>query len=161
MRYWLVPPETLRHKCLEFIILEGYFNPKTFSELEYSLHNQEYPHRALIRELCRNVRRPEICEKCQATCAWKELCIQVKNLHIERSPPCIQKAYRSGMFRLVEFYFRLLGVLPNTKKRNILMKCDYMKKKKLCNPDIFCKSIKTGNLTEYYNIRLRKKIANR
>jgi len=144
---------------LEFILLEGYFNPKTFSELEYALHNQEYPHKALIWELCRNIRCPDICEKCQATCTYKEFCKQVEGLHIERSPPCIRKAYKLGRFRIVKFYFSLLGFLSNAREECSTIKCSEMKKQKLCEPDDFCKSIESGNLTEYYSIRLMRKIA--
>lgn len=158
LRFWLVPPEDLKQKCLEFIIIEGYFNPITFSELEYALHNQEYPNKALIRELCRNIRCPDICEKCKATCKWKEFCKQLKNLHIERSPPCIKKAYKLGRFRVVKSYFNLLGFLPDTRKENYMIKCNYMRKQKLCEPDNLCKNIESGNLTEYYNIRLKRKI---
>ncbi|WXG40177.1 MAG: hypothetical protein WED07_05035 [Candidatus Freyarchaeum deiterrae] len=156
--FWLIPPKDLRQKCLEFIILEGYFNPKTFSELEYALHNQEYPHNALIRELCRNIRCPEICEKCQAKCTWKKFCEKIKNLHIERSPPCVRKAFKLGRFGIVITYFSLLGLLSNTIGEYPMIKCLDMKKQNLCQTDNLCKNIESGNLTEYYNIRLTKKI---
>jgi hypothetical protein len=113
LRFWLVPPEDLKQKSLEFIIIEGYFNPITFSELD---------------------------------------------LHIERSPPCIKKAYKLGRFRVVKSYFNLLGFLPDTRKENHMIKCNYMRKQKLCEPDNLCKNIESGNLTEYYNVRLKRKI---
>jgi hypothetical protein len=148
----------LRQKCLEFIILEGYFNPKTFSELEYALHNQEYPHKALTRELCKYVRCPDICEKCQVDCKWKEFCEKIKNLHVERSPPCVQEAYKLGRFHIVKIYFSLLGFLSNSVDEYPMIKCIDMKKERLCQPDNLCKSIESGNLTDYYSLRLRKKV---
>jgi hypothetical protein len=158
LRFWLVSPGALKQKCLEFILLEGYFNPETFSELEYSLHNQEYPSKVLISELCRNVRCPAICEKCQADCIHKEFCKQVERLHIDRSPPCIRKAYNLGEFRIVKNYFKSLGLLPDTTEERSGVKCTFMRKVGLCETDNFCKSMKTGILTEYYNIRLKRKI---
>lgn len=159
LKFWLVPREHLRQKCLEFILLEGYFNPTTFSELQYALHNQEYVHQALIWELCKNIRCPDICEKCQATCTYKEFCNQVESLHIERSPPCIRKAYKLGRFHIVKIYFRLLGFVSDEKEEFPTIKCNEMKKQKLCEPDDFCKGIKSGDLTDYYTIRLMRKIA--
>lgn len=157
----MAPPKDLKQKCLEFILLEGYFNPETFSELEYSLHNQEYPSKALIRELCKYIRCSDICEKCQATCNWKEFCKKINKLYIERSPPCIQKAYKLGKYRLVKSYFNLLGLFSDEKKDIFMKKCGFMKKQRLCEPDKFCKSIESGNLTEYYDIRLREKITDK
>ncbi|MEM3586213.1 MAG: hypothetical protein QXO71_02730 [Candidatus Jordarchaeaceae archaeon] len=157
-RFWLATREHLKQKCLEFILLEGYFNPVTFSELEYALHNQEYVHTSLIRELCRLIRCPNICEKCQATCMYRELCKKVEHLHIERSPPCIQKAYSLGRFHVVQFYFSLLGFFSYGRKEHLTLKCNELKKQKLCEPDDFCKEIASGNLIEYYRIRLIKKL---
>ncbi|MEM2144170.1 MAG: hypothetical protein QW279_02330 [Candidatus Jordarchaeaceae archaeon] len=158
-KFWLVSRKHLKQKCLEFILLEGYFNPNTFSELEYALHNQEYVHKALVRELCRLVKCPDICEKCQANCNHKEFCKQVESLHIERSPPCIRKAYKLGRFHLVRLYFSLLGFFPNVGGQYSTIKCNELKKQKLCEPDDFCKGIESGDLTYYYKIRLMRKIA--
>ncbi|MEM2047873.1 MAG: hypothetical protein QXZ06_08325, partial [Candidatus Jordarchaeales archaeon] len=153
---WLVPREKLFVSALTFTGKNGFFNPYLFSEIYFFLHNQDRIHEKLVKELCVNIRSPDICRVCIVTqCLWRNFFRDIERLHVERAPPCVRNAYFGRKFELVLRYFSF--AFPSGKKVKKLT-CREMIRRGFCSPDKFCKFIENKEATFYPSARLKAKI---
>ncbi|MHA1736496.1 MAG: hypothetical protein ACTSV8_09025, partial [Candidatus Thorarchaeota archaeon] len=117
-------------------------------------------------ELCEVSISEGLCTGCSMLYAtkkcllWYRLYKQVEWRVVERAPPCIRLAYVRRNIRTVVKYLTAAGLLdPPFYPSRRAPSCRMMRRWGLCEPNEYCRAMRTGNTLEYIPARERVKLS--
>lgn len=162
--YWNLGAKQLGEELRQFIDEFGSFNPEYFTQIKFHVLRDSGLGKESRDELCRVSIYEKFCPKCdmlyiaKKCLLWYQLFKLVTWKIVQRAPPCIRSAYAKKRIKHVaNFLTKANLVNPPFYKVRSAPSCKAMKRWGLCNPDEYCKEMKTENTLEYRMARERVK----
>ena len=160
---WNCSLHELHFELQSFIDEFDAFSPELFAQLRFDLFRHGLVKKARL-ELCRVAADAGLCSFCSKLyetkycLLWFRLYNRIPSRSIQRSPPCIRKAYRKGSIKTVANFLNRVSVLqaPFYESR-VVPHCDTMKEFGYCNPDRICERTNRTSPLEYESVRTHLK----
>ena len=162
--YWNVGVKQLGEELRQFIEEFGTFTPEHFTQIKFHVLRDSGLNKESRDELCRVSIFEKLCPKCdllyvaKKCLLWYQLFRLVNWKIVQRTPPCIQSAFAKKRIKHVaNFLTKANLITPPFYKVRSAPSCKAMRRWGLCNPDEYCKEMKTENTLEYRVARERIK----
>ncbi|MHA1248025.1 MAG: hypothetical protein ACTSPE_11915 [Candidatus Thorarchaeota archaeon] len=165
LEHWICSPTELAEELRAFTMEFGSFTPELFAEVKFHLLRASGLTKRGRDELCEVSISEGLCTGCSLLYAtkkcllWYRLYKQVEWRVVERAPPCIRLAYVRRNIRTVVNYLTAAGLLdPPFYPSRRAPSCRMMRRWGLCEPNEYCRAMRTGNTLEYIPARERVKL---
>jgi hypothetical protein len=90
---------------------------------------------------------------------WYDLFKMIRWKTVERSPPCIRLAFaKKSINNVTKFLVKANLIDAPFYKTRSAPSCRAMRNWGYCNPDRYCRAMKTGSTLEYNSVRERVKL---
>jgi hypothetical protein len=162
--YWNVSAKQLADELRQFIEEFGSFTPEYFTQIKFHVLRDSGLSKESRDELCRVSIHEKLCPQCdllyvaKKCLLWYKLFKLVNRKIIRRTPPCIRTAYTKKRIKHVANFLTKANIInPPFYKVRSAPSCKAMRRWGLCNPDEYCKWMKTQSTLEYRIARERVK----
>jgi hypothetical protein len=163
---WVSGAEDVAKELKSFVKEFGSFTPQLFAEVNFHHLRGAGLTKESRDELCEISISIKTCPKCNFLYAakrcllWSRLYKMVTWEIVERAPPCIRLAYAKKTIKTVTNYLVAVNLVfpPFFRSRNA-PSCNSMRRWGYCNPNEYCKAMKSDNTFEYIAARERVKIS--
>jgi hypothetical protein len=162
---WLANAVQMSSELKDFADEFGSFTPELFAEMKIHLLRGSLtkPARDTFCEISINGGQCPRCDLLYETkkcLLWYRLYRVIDWAAVERGPPCIRLAFAKKTIRTVANYLTYVSLvdLPFYQKR-MPPSCNMMERWGYCNPNEYCRAMKTGNPIEYMSARERVKMS--
>ncbi|TFG09926.1 hypothetical protein EU538_03515 [Candidatus Thorarchaeota archaeon] len=164
--YWNATPDELAEEIEAFSSEFGSFTPEWFVEVKFHLlkshglvkeSRDEFCRVAITRGMCPDCDHLYVAKKCLL---WYGLYRRVSWSIVRRAPPCVRIAYTRRNIKTVVNFLTSANLLdPPYYKSRGAPTCKSMERWGLCNPDEYCRAMKTGRTLEYIKAREEVKLS--
>jgi hypothetical protein len=162
---WLADSAELSGELRIFVDEFQSFTPELFAEMKIHLLRTGLT-KSARDDFCEVSIRSRQCLKCdllyetKKCLLWYRLYRVIDWAAVERGPPCIRLAFAKKTIRTVANYLTYVNLvdLPFYQKR-MPPSCNMMERWGYCNPNEYCRAMKTGNPREYMSARERVKMS--
>jgi hypothetical protein len=161
---WSCSADQLANEVVGFVDEFGSFTPEWFSEVKFHLlksgltleSRDELCSVTIFTKQCRKCDHLYMAKKCLL---WYRLFDVVNWGSVKRAPPCIRVSLKNKSIRVVADFLKRTNLIdPPFYKSRPLPTCKTMDSWGVCNPDQYCRAMKTGRILEYNKARERTKI---
>ena len=163
--YWNCITKELKEELIAFVKEFGSFTPDWFAEVRFHLLKESGLSLMTRDEFCQVSIHSKQCAKCDhlymsRNCLlWYQLFEIITWTTIKRAPPCIKVAYKNKSIKTVaNFLKRANLVSPPYYKARAAPYCKNMQEWGYCQPDEFCKAMKSGRVLDYSSVREQVKM---
>ena len=157
---WNVSAEQLGEELRQFIDEFGSFTPEHFTQIKFHVLRDSSLSKDSRDELCSVSVNNKLCPKCdllyvaKKCLLWYQLFKLINWKIVQRAPPCIQSAYtKKRITHVANFLTKASLINPPFYKVRSAPSCKAMKRWGLCNPDEYCREMRTENTLEYRVVR--------
>lgn len=162
--FWNVSAKQLGDELRQFIVEFGSFTPEHFTQIKFHVLRDSGLCKESRNEFCGLSIHEKLCPKCdflyvaKKCLLWYQLFRLVTWKIVQRTPPCIRSAYAKKRIKHVANFLTKVSLIdPPFYKVRGAPSCKAMRRWGLCNPDEYCKEMKTENTLEYRVTRERIK----
>ncbi len=162
---WNCRVTELSDELVAFVQEFGSFTPDWFAEVKFHLLRDSALDLTTRDEFCQTAIYTKQCGSCDQlymsrNCLlWYQLFDRIRWKTIARAPPCIKAAYRKKSIKLVANYMtRANLVSPPFYKPRAAPLCKNMQNWGHCEPDQYCKLLRSGKLLDYNAVREHAKM---
>lgn len=163
--YWNCTSSDLQNELVSFVKEFGSFTPEWFAEVKFHLLKDSGLNLMTRDELCQVSITVRQCSKCdhlymaKSCLLWYRLFDLITWETIRRAPPCIRAAFRNKSIKIVANYLKRANLIsPSFYKARAPPLCKNMEDWGNCQPDEYCKAMKSGKILEYNSVREQIKI---
>jgi hypothetical protein len=154
--FWNVSANQLGEELRQFINEFESFTPEHFTQIKFHVLRDSGLNKESRDELCSVSIYEKLCPKCdllyvaKKCLLWYQLFKLIKWKIVRRAPPCIRSAYAKKRIKHVANFLTKANLINlSFYKVRSAPSCKSMKRWGLCNPDEYCKMMKTGRTLEY------------
>lgn len=163
---WNAPAEDVAEELHSFIQEFGSFTPDRFAQIKFHLLRYSGLDQESRDNICQISIYNALCPKCaflytaKKCLLWYDLFKMIRWKTVERSPPCIRLAFAKKSIKNVTKFLVKTNLIdaPFYNARSA-PSCRAMRNWGYCNPDRYCRAMKTGNTSEYNSVRERVKLS--
>jgi hypothetical protein len=163
-QFWNVSAEQLGEELRQFIDEFDSFNPEHFTQIKFHVLRESGLSKESRDELCGVSIYEKLCPKCDILYVakkcqlWYQLFKLINWKIVRRAPPCIRSAYAKKRIKHVANFLTKASLInPPFYKVRSAPSCKAMRRWGLCDPDEYCREMKTDSTLEYRAARERVK----
>ena len=163
---WTSTPEDVAKELKLFVEEFVTFTPEYFAQLNFHLLRHKGLTKSIRDELCEISIYSKTCPKCDLLYVAKKCPLWYRLYKMatwnitKRAPPCIRLAYAKKTIKTVTNYLASVNLVdPPFFKSRGAPSCNILRRWGYCNPNEYCKAMKTESTFEYTTARERVKIS--
>ena len=163
---WTATPEEVAKELKLFVEEFVTFTPEHFVQVNFHLLRHTGLTKSIRDELCEISIYSKTCPKCRLLYVakkcplWYRLYKMATWNIVKRAPPCIRLAYAKKTIKTVTNYLASVNLVgPPFFKSRGAPSCNILRRWGYCNPNEYCKVMKTDSTFEYTAARERVKIS--
>ncbi len=163
---WTATPEEVAKELKLFVEEFESFTPELFAEVNFHLLRRAGLIKSTQNELCEISIHSKTCPNCDLLYVakkcplWYRLYKMVTWDIVKRAPPCIRLAYAKKTIKTVTNYLAGVNLVnPPFFKSRGAPSCKALRRWGYCNPNEYCRAMKTDSTFEYTAARERVKIS--
>lgn len=163
---WTSTPEEVANELKLFVEECVTFTPENFVHLNFHFLRHTGLTKSIRDELCEISIYSKTCPRCELLYVAKK-CLLWYRLYkivtwdlVKRAPPCIRLAYAKKTIKTVTNYLASVNLVdPPFFKSRGAPSCKALRRWGYCNPNEYCRAMKTESSFEYTAARERVKIS--
>ncbi|TFF92456.1 hypothetical protein EU545_00835 [Candidatus Thorarchaeota archaeon] len=162
---WIASYDEVARELASFAEEFGTFTPELFAEIKIHLLRSGLT-KSARDDICTISIGTGLCPECdllyemKKCLLWYRLYDLVSWRTVERAPPCIRLAYAKKTIKTVANYLSYIDLIdPPFYQKRMPPSCNMLDRWGYCNPNEYCRAMKTGNPIEYSKAREAVKIA--